>query len=237
MPHILVINPNTSATVSALLQHHGQQAAGPDVQVQVVTARFGAPYISCEASYAVAGHTALDAWARSLIDGQARPDAVLIGCFGDPGLLALRECSAVPVTGLAEASFTEAARLGRFAIVTGGERWQPILQRLAHSLGFAETLAGIATVAPTGAQLAQDPQGARVLLAEACARAARDFNAEAVILGGAGLAGMAAQVQASVNLPVIDSVEAGIRHSLWLARQPQAPSAGRLDEIRSWLLG
>lgn len=237
MRHILVINPNTSAPVSALLQRHGQQTAGTTAQVQVVTARFGAPYISCEASYAVAGHATLHAWGHALAEGPARPDAVLIGCFGDPGLLALRECSAAPVTGLAEASFTEAARLGRFAIVTGGVRWQPILLRLAQSLGFGDALAGITTVAPTGAQLAQDPDGARLLLAQACNEAAKAWAVQAVILGGAGLAGMAAQVQAQVSVPVIDSVEAGIRHSLWLAEQPQAMPAGRLEDIRPWLLG
>ncbi|WP_010106824.1 aspartate/glutamate racemase family protein, partial [Verminephrobacter aporrectodeae] len=121
-------------------------------------ARFGAPYIACEASYAVAAHTALDAWAHALAQPRQQPDAVLIGCFGDPGLMALRESSPAPVTGLAEASFIEAARHGRYAIVTGGARWAPMLHRLAQALGQAQALAGIHTVAPTGAQLAADPE-------------------------------------------------------------------------------
>ncbi len=236
---ILIINPNTSASVSALLRAHGQAAAGADALVEVVTARFGAPYISCEASYAVAGHATLDAWANALKRDAALPDAmfdaVLIGCFGDPGLFALREASAAPVSGLAEAALTEAARHGRFAIVTGGQRWKSILERLAESLGHRAALGGIVTVAPTGAQLAQDPVAARALLAQACAQAVRDFNVQAVILGGAGLAGMAAQVQAQVSVPVIDSVLAGVRHVLMLAAQPPATNADRLDEIRPWL--
>ena len=132
MRQLLVINPNTSAHVSALLQQHVQAAAGSHVAVRTATARFGAPYIACEASYAVAAHALLDAWAHDLAQPHSRPDAVLIGCFGDPGLMALRESSPVPITGLAEASFIEAARHGRFAIVTGGERWGPMLQRLAQ---------------------------------------------------------------------------------------------------------
>lgn len=122
MRQLLVINPNTSAGVSNLLQQHVQAAAGSHVAVRTATARFGAPYIACEASYAVAAHAALDAWAHDLVQPHPQPDAILIGCFGDPGLMALRESSPVPVTGLAEASFIEAARHGRFAIVTGGER-------------------------------------------------------------------------------------------------------------------
>ena len=107
MKQLLVINPNTSERVSALLQTHVQTAAGLHVQVRTVTARFGAPYIADEASYAVAAHAALDAWAAALAGPDPAPDAVLIGCFGDPGLMALRESSPAPVTGLAEAAFIE----------------------------------------------------------------------------------------------------------------------------------
>lgn len=210
MRRLLLINPNTSATISALLQTHAQGAVGTQVQVSTHTARFGAPYISCEASYAVAAHATLDAWAAAIAPGQERFDSVLIGCFGDPGLLALRQVSQIPVTGLAEASFVAAAEKGRFAIVTGGERWKPMLERLAHSLGFGGQLAGIHTVTATGAELAADPLAAQVLLARACNEAARRWGVQSVILGGAGLAGMAASIQPVVAVPVIDSVLAGV---------------------------
>ena len=220
MRRLLVINPNTSAEVSALLQSHVQAQAGLHVAVRTVTARFGAPYIADEASFAVAAHAVLDAWAAALVAPHPAPDAVLIGCFGDPGLLALRESSPAPVTGLAEASFIEAARHGRFAIVTGGERGGPMLQRLAQALGHAPALAGIHTVAPTGAELAADPVAARALLAQACRDAVRQLGAQAVILGGAGLAGMAAQLQPALGVPLVDSVLAGAR---WALRSPALP--------------
>jgi allantoin racemase len=231
MPRILIINPNTTAGITALLKSHSESAAGMGFHIEAVTARFGAPYISCEVSYAVAGHAVLDAWASATNE----EDAVLIGCFGDPGLLALQDASAVPVTGLAEASFIEAAKHGRFAIVTGGERWEPILERLASTLGYSAMLAGITTVAPSGAQLASDPVGAQLLLTQACQQAARDFGANAVILGGAGLAGMAARVQAQVSVPVIDSVVAGIRHAMQLAQAPKQKKDDRLIECLPWL--
>lgn len=227
MSALLLINPNTSSTISELLRTHAQAAAGPGVEVRVQTARFGAPYIACEASYAVAAHAALDGWARALVPGERRFDTVLIGCFGDPGLHALREAAAVPVTGLAEASFIAAARLGRFAIVTGGERWKPMLERLALGLGFGDTLAGVEVVTATGAELAADPVMAQELLAEACAAALRRFDGvQSLILGGAGLAGLAARIQPDIAVPVIDSVLAGVGHALALAAQPApAPQA------------
>ena len=231
---LLIINPNTTAAITSLLGAHARQVAGPEMQIDAVTARFGAPYIACEATYAVAGHAVLDAWACALAAGSTPPDAVLIGCFGDPGLLALRESSRAPVTGLAEAAFVEAASHGPFAIVTGGKRWKPMLERLAHQLGYGQLLQGIHTVVPTGAELAQNPIEARRLLTAACQQAVKDFQAKAVILGGAGLAGMAAAIQSDVDVPVIDSVLAGIRQALLkMAQKPLAvPGASGRFSVR-----
>ncbi|HEY0200396.1 MAG TPA: aspartate/glutamate racemase family protein [Burkholderiaceae bacterium] len=222
MPHLLVINPNTTSSITELLHRHCAQAlVQQDVLVQATTARFGAPYIVDEASYAVAGHACLDAWAAWLAQTATPPAAVLVGCFGDPGLWALRESAPMPVTGLAEAAFAAAAaRHGRFAVVTGGAGWKPMLERLAAALGHGSALAAVHTVAPSGAQLAADPQGARALLTQACRDALRQSGANAVVLGGAGLAGMAAMIEPEVGAPVIDSVLAGARHAAALLGQP-----------------
>jgi Asp/Glu/hydantoin racemase len=230
MRKLLVINPNTSAVVTGLLERHVSAALGSQAEVHCVTARLGAPYIACEASYAVAAHAALDAWAAALAGPASPPDAVLIGCFGDPGLLALRESSAAPVSGLAEAAFFEAAQRGRFAVVTGGPRWQPMLQRLADSLGYHASLAGVLTVAPSGVELAADPALARALLLAACQDAVERLGVQSVIVGGAALAGMAEAMQADCKVPLIDSVLAGARQSLALRPQiPPAPERSGFD--------
>ncbi len=209
---LLLINPNTTEAVTHFMADHLRAASPAAAQWTAVTAAFGAPYIACEASHAVAGHAVLDAWQAAL--GERDPanafDAVLIGCFGDPGLFALRECSAVPVTGLAEAAFIEAARQGPFAVVTGGQRWKPMLQRLAGSLGFGAQLRHIETVVPTGAALQADPDMAIRCLTQACQQAAQSGVA-AIILGGAGLAGYARLLQPHIPLPLIDSALAGLQ--------------------------
>jgi Asp/Glu/hydantoin racemase len=245
MPNILLINPNTTTSITALLATHAQREVGDSATFQAITAQFGAPYIACETSYAIAAHAVVAAWAEQTKASPNALDGVLIGCFGDPGLLALRDVSDVPVTGLAEASLIAAAKLGRFAIVTGGARWKPMLERLASALGFESQLAGITTVAPSGAQLAQDPAGAQALLAAACQQAVKDFGVQAVILGGAGLAGMAARVQPQVAVPVIDSVSAGARYAFDLAQKEAigCPNgllsdrlmSDRLIEVLPWL--
>ena len=212
-PRLLVINPNTTTGVTDTLHRH-IQAALPDVDVQAITARIGAPYISSEVTYAVAGHAVIDAWTDFQSRNSAPPDAVLVGCFGDPGLFALRECCAARVTGLAEAAFLEAAKKGRFAVVTGGQAWGPMLKRFARMIDLGDALLGVHTVAPTGAQLAAEPAMAIELLTQACRDVAARWPCDAIILGGATLAGLAATIQPDVDVPLIDSVMAGARHAM-----------------------
>jgi allantoin racemase len=55
---------------------------------------------------------------------------------------------------------------------------------------------------------------------QACRDARRDFAAQSIIIGGAGLAGFAAALQPGLDVPLIDSVAAGARwarHALQLA--------------------
>jgi allantoin racemase len=209
MRQLLLINPNTSLATSERLVQTLRPLLPGGVQVALRTATFGARYIACEASHAMASAAVLQSWSAQVAESATPLDGVLIGCFGDPGLFALRESSACPVTGLAEASFIEAARRGPFAVVTGGPRWKPMLQRLAASLGFGAELLHIETVAPTGAEMQANPAMALQVLAQAC-RDAAGAGVASIIIGGAGLAGFAQLLQPQVDLPLIDSVHAGL---------------------------
>lgn len=221
MPTILAINPNTSASITDLVARHLVALAAPGISYRAVTGRFGAAYVSSEAAFAIAGHAALDAWAAH---GEGC-DAVYLACFGDPGLFALRELCPVPVVGMAEASMRIAAQHGHYAIVTGGRRWKPMLERLADGLGLRDRLAAVRPVAWTGAQIAANPDAAIDSLAAECRAARETDGAKAVILGGAGLAGIAARVSPLVGFPVIDSVEAGARAAEALVAGARLPYA------------
>jgi hypothetical protein len=62
--HVLIINPNTSRSVTERLL--SQLSPGlPEVQLHGATALLGAAYSADEYSYCVAGHAVLDAWARA----------------------------------------------------------------------------------------------------------------------------------------------------------------------------
>jgi Asp/Glu/hydantoin racemase len=205
---ILLINPNTTESVTTLVKRHVEAIAGDAATFVPVTGRFGARYISTRASAAIAGHAALDAYASHGGDGC---DAVYLACFGDPGLLALREIADIPVVGMAEASCIEASRRGRFAIVTGGALWGPMLREFVGSIGLGDKLACVRTIAPTGGEIVRNPDAALAALANACTACATDDGAEVVILGGAALAGLASRIQSEVPVPVLCSVETGTR--------------------------
>lgn len=208
MSRLLVINPNTTRDITDKVARSIRALAPVDVAVDARTGAFGPRYIASRATYAIAGHAALDAFAQA----GAGASAVLLACFGDPGLDALREVSPIPVIGLVEAAVAEAAQDGRaYSIVTGGVLWRSMLLETLQARGLETGLASILTVAPTGGQIAADPDGALALLAQACAEAIRRDGAGAVILGGAGLVGLAGRVQHMIGAPVVCSVEAGAR--------------------------
>lgn len=200
MPRVLLINANSTQGVTELIERHARAAVGGEVEWKAVTAAFGAAYISSEAAYAVAGHAALDCLEREA----AGCDAVYLACFGDPGLFALREAARVPVVGMAEASMREAAKRGRFSIVTGGPAWQPILRRLALALDLSSELVKVRALPLPGPELAARPE----LISEEVEKASED-GAQTVIIGGAALAGLARKLES--RIPLIDSVECGAR--------------------------
>jgi len=221
---LLLINPNTTAAITDLVLAEAGKAAAPGTEVRAVTGRFGARYIASRASYVIAGHAALDAYAEHGTDA----DAVVLACFGDPGLHALREMAHQPVVGMAEAACRAAvAEPGRFAIVTGGERWGPMLREFVAGLGLAGRLAAVETVAPSGADIASDPGPALDVLAEACRTCVEKHGASRVILGGAGLAGITPRLAGRVPAPLIDGLAVAVRAAERLAAEPPArPQSG-----------
>jgi allantoin racemase len=208
MKTLLIVNPNGSVSVTELLVMRARALAPPGVAVRGASAGFGARYIAGEVAAAIAGHAALDAYARDAAE-HGEPGAVLLGCFGDPGLFALQALARGPVLGLAEVSMRAVvATHGRFVIVTGGAGWQDMLLRLARTLHLDAALAGVHTVPATGGELAADPARALPRLAAACDDACRQHpDARAVLLGGAALAGMAAPLAERTGRPVLDSVD------------------------------
>jgi Asp/Glu/hydantoin racemase len=208
---LLMINPNTSEPITARLKALAEDEAGADVNVSAITARFGGPYTSDRAGAVVAAHAVLDA-ADAAREAYGEADAIVVGCFGDPGLKALQETTGLPVTGFAEAGLLEAASEPEpFMVATNGEAWCEMLTELATQMGLADRIVSFFSIGDPGARDA-------ALCAELVTREAARTGAVRVVLGGAGLIPILAEVAARLELPLVDPHRAAIRKAIALAR-------------------
>ena len=221
---LLLINPNTSQSVSDLIRAEAERTVATDTQVEVLTAPFGVAYIETRFEALIGAYAA----AEMAAEHHERFDAVIVAAFGDPGLAGLREALPCPVTGLTEAALASACLLGqRFSIVAISQRiraWYRetvehygLQSRLASIRGLDEPLADIGNV--------QGNQGDRlVALAERCVD---EDGADVIVLAGAPLAGLARSLRGRLPVPVVDGVSSAVRHAESLvALQPGRATRG-----------
>ena len=189
------------------------------VELRPATARFGARYIASRTAAAIAGHAVLELVAEH----SAEVEAIAIACFGDPALDAARELAGIPVAGMADASLRIALEMAsRVALLTGGTAWVPMLEEFALSRGYAAEQVLVRAVTPTGDMIVREPEHALGLLAKA-AQAAVAEGAGLVVLGGAGLAGLAPSLAPLVPVPVLDSLECLLRGAAGPLPLPPGP--------------
>lgn len=218
-PHILVINPNTSADITASVHRLAVDEAGGDATIESVTAPFGARYISSRVSFSIAGHAVLDAYANAVASSR-RPDVTIVGCFGDPGIEGLRELAPEPVLGFAESGMLAAAEHpGTFIIATIGASWRPILEEMARRNRLADRLAGFAFID----DWASDIETAALEITKAAHR----LGAGRIVIGGTGLIPLVPKLARNIALPVIDPHRYTIREAIRQAtrRAPAIPTA------------
>lgn len=138
-------------------------------------------------------------------------NAHVIACFDDTGLDAARAVAKVPVIGIGEAGFHMASLVAaRFAVVTTlGVSIVPIEHNL-RKYGLAERCVRVrAAEVPVLALEERNGDAVERISAEIIA-AIRDDRAEAIVLGCAGMADLAAELAATHGLPVVDGVAAAV---------------------------
>jgi Asp/Glu/hydantoin racemase len=219
MRRILLVNGNTTTAITEDLAAAARHALGDGVEIVAVTPPFGPAYVRSRPDCIVAGHAILVAIARALRRARQGPfDAALIGCFGEPGLLAARELFDLPVVGMAESAMLQAAATSRrFVVVTTGANWPEMLWELAALYGVRDRCVDIVAAPATAMSLHADRIMAGRVLAETAAAAVARTGAEAVVLGGAVTVGHAPWVESRAGVPTIDGLEAALRRALDLA--------------------
>jgi Asp/Glu/hydantoin racemase len=225
-PLLLAVNPNTSSAVSADIDALARDTLGEAAEVRTVTASLGFRYIDSRAATAVAAYAVLETVAAALA-GDRIPDAIVLACFGDPGLDALTEIVDRPVVGFAEAGLRAAADLpGRFLVATRGAAWCAMLSELVQRLGIEAQVANIVAIEPG--------ESDAVAIARELNDQATMAGAVRLVIGGAGLIRLLPAIMAASALPVIDSHREAFRKALRLtgiAAMPQRVAVARSADI------
>ncbi len=222
--HLLLINPNISTSVSALIEAEARRSASPGTTVEVLTAAFGVAYIETRFEALIGAY----ATAQLAAEHHARADAVIVAAFGDPGLGGLREVLPCPVSGLSEAALLSACQMGRrFSIVAISSRIRAWYRETVESNGLIGRLASIRCLDEPLADIGTVQSDHRSALRATAQRCVREDGADVIILAGAPLAGLARSLGDELSVPTVDGVSSAVRHAeLQVALRPRSPREG-----------
>jgi allantoin racemase len=206
---INVVNPNTTRTMTAKIAAAARAVAAPGTEIVAVQPDEGPPSIEgyLDEALSVPGLLA------EIVKGErAGVAGHVIACFDDTGLDAARVIARAPVVGIGEAACHLATLVaGRFAIVTTLSRSIPALEHNLVRYGLASRCARVRASDVPVLELEEPHSDARRRIAAEIDAALRDDRAEAIVLGCAGMADLAADLSAEFGVPVIEGVSAAVK--------------------------
>lgn len=134
-------------------------------------------------------------------------DGVILGCFGDPGIEALREMVSIPVVGPGESAMHVASMIGRkFSIVTVLDSVVPSLEKLAKIVGLDQRLASVRAVNIPVLELRHNITSTTNRMMEESRKAIREDSADVIVLGCMSMSfmGVSERMQESLGVPVVN---------------------------------
>ncbi len=203
---ILVVNPNTTASMTAKIGMIAQSVARPDTEIIASNPTDGPTSIQgyLDAAACIPGLLAE-------IQRHRDADAIVIACFDDTGLDAARCMVDVPVIGIGEAAYHTACMIGaRFSVITTLSRSVPGLEDNLKRYGLSARCAKVrATDIPVLKLEEQDP-GTLDKLRASIQTAIHEDQCDTIVLGCAGMADLMEQLSKEFGLPVIDGVSCAV---------------------------
>lgn len=199
---ILVINPNTTASMTATIGAAAKRVALPDTEVLAVNPTSGPASIQgfYDEAMSLSGLLAL-------IREHDDVDGIVIACFDDTGLDAARCIAKCPVVGIGEAAYHMASMISnQFSVVTTLSRSVPALHHNLHRYGLASRCASVRASDVPVLELENEHGDARQRISAEIELAITQDKAEAIVLGCAGMTNLAADFQQVYGLPVLDGV-------------------------------
>lgn len=213
---IAVINPNTTASMTATIADAARRVAHAETEILAITSSMGP--VSIEGYYdevfAIPG--LLLEIAKAEREGA---QAIVIACFDDTGLDAARALAGIPVIGICEAALSATSFIAqRFSVVTTMERSRLPVEHLVHRYGMGSRCKVRAADVPV-LSLEDPNSNARDRLRSEISAALKDDRAEAIVLGCAGMADLTASLRQEFGVPVIDGVAAAVKQAESLIAQ------------------
>ena len=204
---LLVVNPNTTASMTDKIGRAARLVASRGTEIVATNPESGPASIEgyYDEIFAMPGVIAEMQRAVEI-------DATIIACFDDTGLDAARSFSAAPVVGIGESAFHMASLIaGKFTVVTTLPRSIPALEHNLVRYGLSSRCSRVraADVAVLDLEIPGSP--ARERISREIGRAIDEDLAEAIVLGCAGMADLAAELSQEHGLPVIDGVVAAVK--------------------------
>lgn len=207
---LMVINPNSSETVTGAIMESARRAAAPGTELVGVTTKGGTRNVDSAFGDYLSGAFMI----RTCLDAVSvhAPDAVVLAGFGRVGIDALKEALAIPVVSISEASMAIACLLGhRFTTLTMLRQFIPYQQDLVRLYGFEAKCASVRAINVNVEEcVTQRDKTLRELKEQIRAIVAED-GAEVVILACAGLCGYDVELSRLSGVPVLDPVAVGVK--------------------------
>lgn len=203
---LLIVNPNTTASMTAAIGASARAVADPSTEITAVNPADGPASIENDDDEHRCIPGLLEEVSRAST-GDAPPDAYVIACFGDPGLEQVRAAVDAPVLGIAQAAMHAAAlSAGSFSVVTSMSATVPTAWTLAKTYTPGQCLGVHASDIPV-LRIDSDPTTIDPIgdLAE---RALAEDGSRAIVLGCAAMAKFAGPLTERLGVPVVDGVVA-----------------------------
>lgn len=203
---ILVVNPNTTASMTAKIGAAARRVASEGTEIVAVNSASGPESIEgfYDEAMSLAGMLAV---IRTTPDY----DAVVIACFDDTGLDAARCLTDKPVIGIGEAGYHMASMIAnKFSVVTTLARSVPALEHNLHRYGMMARCARVRSSEVAVLELEHPGSDACNRISAEIGRAVVEDRAEAIVLGCAGMADLADTLAVEHGLPVLDGVTCAV---------------------------
>ncbi len=203
---LLLINPNTTVSMTRKAEMAARKVARPETELIATNSKSGPPSIEGFYDVAICVPGLLEEAQR-----HREVDAIVIACFDDTGLDAMRCTFDVPVIGIGEAGFHAAAMLAhRFSVVTTLSRSVAGISDNLKRYGLESKCASVrASDIPVLKLEENDPVSIDQVRSEVAAAIEQD-NAEAIVLGCAGMADLMSQLSDEFGVPIIDGISCAV---------------------------